>query len=195
MQSAKVILTDADGVLLDWEYAFHTWMKAKGHKPIRGFKKLYHVDIRFDLSKKEGRRLVNQFNESAAIGHLPPLRDSIKYVKKLHEEHGYVFHVITSLTKERFAIQARQKNLNNLYGKTAIERLVSLHSGADKDEVLAEYKDSGCWWIEDKPANADLGLELGLKSILVSHGHNKKYDGDAHVVKKWKEIYNLITDV
>lgn len=193
MQAGKVILTDADGVLLDWEYAFHSWMKGKGYKPIRGFKKLYHIDIRFDLKKNEGRRLVNQFNESAAIGHLPSLRDSIKYVKKLHEEHGYVFHVITSLTKERFAVRARRKNLCNLFGNTAIERLVSLESGSDKDEVLVEYKDSGCWWIEDKPANADLGLELGLKSILVEHTHNKTYDGDAIVVKKWKEIYNLVT--
>ena len=101
--------------------------------------------------------------------------------------------IFTSLTKEKFAVQARQKNLNNLFGKTAIERLVSLSSGGDKDEALAEYKDSGCWWIEDKPANADLGLGLGLKSILVNHGHNKDYDGEAVVVKKWKEIYKLIT--
>jgi FMN phosphatase YigB (HAD superfamily) len=195
MQSGKVILTDADGVLLDWEYAFHSWMKEKGYKPIRGFKKLYHISVRFDLKKNEGRKLVNQFNESAAIGHLSSLRDSIKYVRKLHEEHGYVFHVITSLTKERFAVRARRKNLYNLFGNTAIERLVSLESGGDKDEVLAEYKDSGCWWIEDKPANADLGLELGLKSILVEHTHNKAYDGNAIVVKKWKEIYNLVTAV
>jgi len=193
MQFGKVILTDADGVLLDWEYAFHNWMIEKGYKPIRGFKKLYHINVRFDLKKKEGQQLVNQFNESAAIGYLPSLRDSIKYVRKLHEEHGYVFHVITSLTKERFAVQARRKNLHSLFGINAIVRLISLQSGGDKDEALAEYKDSGCWWIEDKPANADLGLKLGLKSILVEHNHNKAYDGDAYVVKKWKEIYDLVT--
>ena len=73
------------------------------------------------------------------------------------------------------------------FGKTTIEKLVSLSSGGDKDEALAEYKDSGCWWIEDKPANADLGLTLGLNSILIEHGHNKDYKGNAIVVKKWKE--------
>ena len=66
MQSGKVILTDADGVLLDWEYAFHNWMKERGYKPIKGFKRLYHIDIRFKLNEGEGKRLVNQFNESAA---------------------------------------------------------------------------------------------------------------------------------
>ena len=28
----KVILTDCDGVLLNWEYAFHCWMDAHGFK-------------------------------------------------------------------------------------------------------------------------------------------------------------------
>ena len=27
----KIILTDADGVLLDWESAFHKWMESHGH--------------------------------------------------------------------------------------------------------------------------------------------------------------------
>ena len=27
----KLILTDADGVLLDWEYAFNIWMTEKGY--------------------------------------------------------------------------------------------------------------------------------------------------------------------
>ena len=28
----KIILTDCDGVCLDWEYGFHTWMQAHGHE-------------------------------------------------------------------------------------------------------------------------------------------------------------------
>ena len=27
MKKDRVILTDVDGVLLDWEFAFHTWME------------------------------------------------------------------------------------------------------------------------------------------------------------------------
>ena len=28
----KVILTDCDGVCLDWEFGFHTWMDTHKHK-------------------------------------------------------------------------------------------------------------------------------------------------------------------
>ena len=27
MKKDRIILTDVDGVLLDWEFAFHTWME------------------------------------------------------------------------------------------------------------------------------------------------------------------------
>ena len=28
----KIILTDCDGVCLDWEYGFHTWKQSPGHE-------------------------------------------------------------------------------------------------------------------------------------------------------------------
>jgi hypothetical protein len=132
------------------------------------------------------------FNESAAIGFLPPLRDAMYYVKRLHEEHGYVFHCITSLSLDPNAKKLREMNLNKLFGDTAFEKVVCLDTGADKDHALAPYRDTGCYWIEDKPKNADLGHDLGLRSILIEHGHNMAHDCEYPVVKNWKEIYNII---
>jgi hypothetical protein len=69
---------------------------------------------------------------------------------------------------------------------------VYLDCGADKDEALAKYKETGCYWIEDKPENAMAGQKVGLNSLLMAHGHNVNYDG-AHVrVQNWKEIYEII---
>ena len=43
--------------------------------------------------------MVKQFNESAAIGFMIPLRDAQwYYVKLLHEKHRYRFVAITSLS-------------------------------------------------------------------------------------------------
>lgn len=65
--------------------------------------------------------------------------------------------------------------------------------GADKDEALEEYRDSGCFWIEDKVENAELGVELGLETILIEHGHNEDYENEnIQKVTHWKEIYDLI---
>lgn len=189
----KLILTDADGVLLDWEWAFSIWMQTKGYRLEDDAKQTYSIHHQFkNLTKPESKRLIRTFNESAAIGFLPPLRDAVHYVKRLNEEHGYVFHVITSLSKDEDAGHLREMNLQKLFGN-AIYKVTCLDTGADKDEALAPYKDSGLFWIEDKPENADTGYRMGLSSLLVEHGHNMKHNAPYPVVKNWKEIYEIIT--
>ena len=187
----KVILTDADGVLLDWEYAFDQWMKRHGYTvKVTGD---YQMDVKYGLEREETKRLVRMFNESAWIRKLPPLRDAMHYVRKLHVEHGYVFHAITSLSNDQYAQHLRTKNLRELFGDTVFEKYVYLDTGADKDEILENYRDTGCWWIEDKPENADDGTAVGLNSILMAHDHNRVYTGKARRVHTWKEIYKIIT--
>ena len=191
----KVILTDADGVLLNWEYAFSCWMEQHGHTSVPGANLLYDIGERFGVTKETGKQLVKQFNESAAIGFLPALRDAMFYVKRLHEEHGYVFRCITSMSTDANAKKLRQMNLEKLFGKTAFEELVCLDTGAPKDDALAPYKDSGLYWIEDKLENAECGLDLGLKPILVEHGFNMNDELRPGITKvtNWKEIYEHIT--
>ena len=191
----KVILTDADGVLLNWEYAFSCWMQQHGHTEVENANWIYDIGERFGVTKETGKLLVKQFNESAAIGFLPALRDAMYYVKRLHEEHGYVFRCITSMSLDPNAYKLRKMNLEKLFGETAFEELVCLGTGAEKDEALEQYRDSGLYWIEDKLSNAQLGLDLGLKSILIEHGFNMEDDipeGMQKVVN-WKEIYEILT--
>lgn len=188
----KIILTDVDGVLLDWEWAFSVWMQERGYTLTAGHKKTYALHHHYnDLTESEAKLSIKRFNESAAIGFLPALRDSMFYVKRLYEEHGYRFRCITSLSLDENSAKLREMNLHKLFGD-AIENVICLDTGADKDEALAPYKNSGMWWIEDKPENAEVGYKLGLKSILVEHGHNMHHRPDYPVVKNWKEIYEII---
>ena len=190
----RLILVDSDGVLLDWEYAFNIWMQEHGFEEVPGSKLSYEMSERYGIPKDQVRKLIRLFNESAAIGFLPALRDAMYYVKRLHEEHGYRFHCITSLSTDPNAVRLREMNLAKLFGKTAFERVLCLPTGAHKDTALSEYRDTGCWWIEDKPENAEAGYNAGLKSLLIEHGHNMNYVHD-HIllVKNWREIYNIIT--
>jgi len=187
----KLILCDCDGVLVDWVYGFTKWMKQHGYEiQVEGE---YDIAKTFGITKAEGKRLVRHFNESAAMGWLPSLRDAVKYVRKLHEEHGYVFHCITSLSLDEHAGKLRKKNLEALFGKTVFEKVTCLDTGADKDEALEPYRDTGCYWIEDKVENAELGDALGLESILIEHGFNKDYENEnIQKVQTWKEIYEMI---
>lgn len=187
----KVILTDVDGVLFDWGYAFHQWMLRHGYEFNEGTESEYNISKRYRTSN--AKRNIRMFNESAQIRKLPPFRDAIKYVKKLHQDHGYVFHVITSLSTDAYSQHLRTKNLREMFGNSVFERYVYLDTGADKDEVLEQYRDTGAYWIEDKPENVDAGIDIGLNGILMAHDHNQDYAGDALYVNSWKEIYEKIT--
>ena len=186
----KIILTDADGVLLDWEYAFDVWMSQHGFNKIEPLK--YNIGTRYGIENEQGKRLIKIFNESAHIGFLPALRDAMFYVKRLHEEHGYVFHCITSLSKDENAQELRKMNLRKLFGQTAFEKFIFLDTGADKDQVLEEYRDLNYLWVEDKISNAVVGHQLGLNSVIMEHGHNMDYTGPIPLVKNWRDIYEIL---
>lgn len=188
----KLILVDCDGVLVDWSYAFDCWMEKRGY--VLSDTSNYDCAVRYGIPKAVVKDLISHFNESAAIGFLPPLRDAVKYVRKLHYEHGYIFHCITSLSKDPYAAKLREKNLAQLFGETVFDRIICLDCGADKDEVLIDYAGSECYWIEDKIENAMCGFEYGLDSLLIAHDHNSDNDIENYIprVQNWKEIYEQI---
>ena len=189
----KIILTDADGVLFNWEYAFSVWMEQHGFTEVDGAKLDYDMGKRYGISGNQVHKLIKIFNESAAIGFLPALRDAMYYVKRLHEEHSYSFHCITSLSLDPNAKKLRQMNLDKLFGPTAFTKLVCLDTGAHKDDALIEYKDSGLFWIEDKVENAEAGLAVGLTPILIEHGFNMNYYNE-HIplATNRKQVYDII---
>jgi hypothetical protein len=188
----NVIVTDADGCTMYWEHGFHMWMVSKGYKEtINGF---YSIEDKYGISKEEGDELAAAFNESAALKHLPPFKDAIKYIRKLHEDHGYVFHCISAIPNTGDMYNARMENIQNLFGKTAFERLTLCGSSSNKKELLKEYEGTGCFWIEDLMKNALMGLGHGMKPILMSQHYNiNDHHDDVKRVTNWKEIYELIT--
>ena len=189
----KIILTDIDGVCLDWEYAFDVYLQTHGFSKVEGGQFKYDIGKRYGIDRDQGKKLIKIFNESAAIGFLPPLRDAMYYIKRLHEEHGYVFHAITSLSRDENAQELRKMNLRKLFGSTAFEKFVFLDTGADKDEALDPYRDTGYFWIEDKIVNCEVGLERGLVPLLMEHGHNMDYENPVIPrVRNWREAYNRI---
>jgi hypothetical protein len=187
----KKILTDCDGVLLDWETPFHNWMKSKGYNKVDAAS--YHIHIMYEhLARDEAKRLVKEFNDSAWICCLPSLRDAEQGVAKLFD-HGYHFDVITSLSLDPYAKKLREQNLNNNFKVDAFDRLICLDTGADKDIALEKYTDTEYWWIEDKPENCDTGLQFGLRPILIDHPHNRWYENPkVKRVNNWEELCGVV---
>lgn len=189
-----IVLTDIDGVVLDWEEAFSAWMEHRGHKQIGDAKSHYDMHTRYGLEKSISKNLVEQFNSSAAIGFLPPLRDAQYYIKLMHEKHKVQFIAVTSLSTDPYAQKLRKRNLAKLFGDNAFKEVICLGCGDDKDEVLAELSEQYCgnYWIEDKVKNAEVGDSVGFKTLLMEHKYNMQAIGYFQTMKNWEAIYNEI---
>jgi phosphoglycolate phosphatase-like HAD superfamily hydrolase len=191
----NVILTDVDGVLLDWAAGFDNWMMAQGFQHVPGNEHAYLIDQRFiDVEYNQSKKLIREFNESKDVGNLMPLRDSIDGVRML-SSHGYRFGVITSHSDVDHACKQREENLLKHFGDV-FEFFVHLPTGSDKDEALDPYRGTNLWWVEDKAENALAGRDRGLRSLLMHHEFNADDQLDGVVrVKNWREIYNTVMSV
>lgn len=188
----KIILTDVDGVLLNWVKTFEAWMVTKGYKK--------HIDGEYDIDKtynihwEEAKKLAIEFNNSNELVSMPPFMDAVKYVKKLHEEQGYVLHCVSAVPERSLGI--RRNNLEQIFGEAVIERVECTGTSANKRPILAEYTDTGIPWLEDKFSNCKMGLDYGLDCYLMIHDYNEYYDhhDDITRVRNWKEIYEHLTN-
>lgn len=192
----NVILTDADGCLMYWEHAFMQWMLEMGYSdPISG---TYDLEGKYNISTEKATDLILLFGLSEWFSKLPPMRDAIKYVKKLHEEHGFVFHCISSIPNTDVHKAARWKNIKSLFGETAFEKLILCNKTHEKDVCLSRYAGSDCYWIEDLAVNVEYGLNHGLRPILVSQHYNTDYKNENKNIPRvtyWKEIYEYVVGI
>jgi len=187
----KLILTDVDGVLLDWENQFHAWMKSRGHDRIQS--NSYWLNEHYHgMTEDEAKRHVTEYNGSSWMLGLPPLRDARSGVARLVDQ-GYRFHAITSMGQDPYSEELRMLNLERVFGTEAFVDLTVLPLTATKEKSLQPYANSGLYWIEDKAYNARVGHELGLKSILMNHRYNQDSDRDNLVcVDNWNQICEMI---
>ncbi len=200
----RIILTDVDGVLLEWEHHFSKWMLQRTlfdergaryhpHRLLPDKQNTYEMAERFDVTKDEIRKLIREFNRSAWMGTQRPMLESQTWVKLLCAE-GWTFIPITSQTSDIPAQQLRKKRMGDLFGDHVFTNYHILGTGADKDGALSEFHDTGLYWVEDKPKNAVAGLKYGLKPILIDHPYNQDFEHpDVIRVSNWKQIHELLS--
>ena len=200
--SNRIILTDVDGVLLEWENHFTEWMLQRSYFDDRGKKvypytlldnkeNTYEMAERFGLTIPQIRKEIREFNKSAWMANQAPMPGSQTWVKLLHAE-GWTFVPITSQTSDIPAQEIRKRRLEELFGDIFYNYHI-LDTGADKDDVLAEFHGTKLYWIEDKPKNAQIGLNFGLKVLLYNHPYNQDFNHpEITRVNNWEEIHKII---
>jgi len=189
----KLIVTDVDGVLLDWENHFHDYMHSQGHERAYG-QPSYWQELHYpELSKVEARKMVYHFNTSAWIMGIPAFRDARSGVARL-VEGGYKFVAITAMGNDSYSHMARKFNLEQMFGSDVFVDVIctDMYDPNGKRAALAKYVRNGRLWIEDKPSNAELGAECGYRSVLMLHPHNEEHVSDnVEQVNSWADICEI----
>lgn len=191
----KIILTDADGVLLKWNEAFEKFMATRGFPRNPGTENDYSIAVRFKgADDVMAHELVREFNESALVAELEPFADSVTYVKKLADK-GFRFTVVTSISDAPAAAVYRTQNLKAIFGDV-FDEIICIKMGASKAATLQRWLGKGYFWIEDHMRQAEAGYEAGLRTVLISHPYNAHYKTDLFPTVSyetpWKEIYELV---
>lgn len=191
----KIILTDADGVLVNWGKAFDQFMIDRGYTQLPNTDHEYGMDVRFGVDHQTAHRLIDEFNNSEQIAHLEEFADSKKYIGKL-VELGFRFIVVTSISNSQNASKNRTQNLESIFGKI-FDEIHCIGMGESKSYILEKHwGGSDLFWIEDHPRQALSGHEAGLKTVLIDHPHNCHFQTDlfprVSYHEPWKEIYSLV---
>jgi len=191
-KQTKHILTDADGVLVDWLTGFGEYMAARGFVRKPNTDHEYVIGKRYeDLSISDGHAIVHEYNNSSAIRNMPPMPGAQENIAALAEE-GYTFTVITSLSDQPHARDNRIHNLETHFGKI-FNDVICIKTGRPKVKVLTQWKDTGLLWVEDHPNNAVDGHTLGLSPVLIAHEQNAEFNHpEIPVVSGWADIYKML---
>lgn len=192
----NVILSDCDGVLLNWEDSFEDWMSFEKGITRKSWSEFDHygfaIGKSFGIGDEQAGELIDEFNRSPWMLSLPPVRDAVKFVRKLHEEQGFALHVITSFGDDQNAIAMRMENLEQVFGYGVVQRFVPLVHNVSKEDTLRPYGGRGMIFVEDRKSNVDLAIRLGIEGVLMQHDYNIDYDGAGTRVKNWEEIYKML---
>lgn len=175
------ILTDCDGVLLDWNSAFDEYMKTEYGLDVVN-EATYCIGTRFGLTPQEGRKHILAFNASEYVDNLKPIPGAQEAVAKLVECHNARFDVISALSDDPAKRDARHKNLVRYFGDV-FDNVYCHGSTTSKAQYLQMY-DPGHIWLEDHTVNAAIGSALGMKSLVLVHDYNRDETMQLMVEKK-----------
>jgi len=193
----KIILTDCDGVLVNWNDGFDKFMLEQGYPRIPWTDHEYSIAVRHGITHQQAQKFVAEFNESSRIANLGPFADSVEYVKKLADE-GFRFIVVTSISDAPQANFYRTQNLISIFGDI-FDEIVCLEMGISKAHELQRWAGTGYFWIEDHMRQAEAGYEVGLRTILINHPYNAHYGTDlfpkVSYKSPWQEIYAMVHNV
>jgi FMN phosphatase YigB (HAD superfamily) len=172
---SKLLLTDIDGVVLDWLGSFKHYLTDRG---------IEQNDQTLDGLIEQH---VETFQQSSYyFGCLKTCKKSEMYLKKIHDLN-YKIVAITACGTSDVIKSFRQNNLYQHFGDLFDDILfVNVH---DSKQPLLQSFDSAVW-VEDNYTHYVSGVFCGHNSFLIQHPYNAHHS--ANFVQDWQDIYEKI---
>jgi len=197
------IITDVDGVLLDWFNGFERWIvDVKGIKPLHDTTpSKYALTDKYPLTSKEIVDYIAEFNSSEYFSQLKPVDGSIEFLSMLLlDKTKNIVWLSSGATegKEEECFDMRAKNLKECFGVDMPGTLLPM--SAKKDECLKKYKEEFGYdmvFIEDSLDHAKTAIKLGIKTILLGYSYNTTHYSSKllYKAKNWSEIYSAVAKI
>lgn len=194
----KIILTDVDGVLVDWLSDFEQYIKDNIDFKIDTDGVIGHLNVeqRYNLTPQKADELVCGFIRSTYIQNLPAIRNSAVVIPELHDK-GFKFLALTSISDDPEIKKNRMINLNKLYGEKIFIDCWCLPTGKNKlnelKSIKETYGDEIVIWVEDHMENAVDGYNIGFDTFIMDHSYNRSLD---HVgikrARNWNDIQRYL---
>lgn len=196
----KRILTDVDGVLLDWVSGMKSYLENEmgfvvdDEEIRRGF----FISEWLNISRDEASKIVADYHASDYFKNLNSIRNAETVLKDLGE-NGYRFVAITSALnpysteRQHIIKQNRMDNLTKLFGHIFDDvELVCIQTEC-KSDFLKKY--DATWWVEDHVENAIIGQDIGHKSLVMHSDYfefEKAHERKIPVIQCWQEASLII---
>lgn len=181
------LLTDVDGVLLDWIKSFGLYVQSRGYKLNFPTPKTWEMTEWFGGDHKTIVKLITEFNSSPAFAEIPVLEDARRVLPILAEKYRLV--AITCCSTDKKTISRRKSNLKLL--GVSFEEVHCLNFTDSKSDLLKSYDPS--IWVEDRIEGAESGFNAGHQSFLRGATYNQNHNHEGVIrVSSWDEISKLI---
>lgn len=195
------IITDIDGVLLDWNNGFDVWLKNVKH--IKGkhdcAPTTYGMQDKYNLTDKQILTLINEFNSTEDFGHLQGIRDAVDVVPNIISDEQFDWFWISCFLPVNGSNQlVRERRNRNIY--TSFNRYIPgicLELRESKINSLMTFDANNSIFVEDSLHHAQDSAECGFKTFLIDYPYNqseKPLSSKIIRVKTWAEIRDHLNE-
>lgn len=201
MNKKNIIVTDVDFVLLDWVYGLKPFLEHKG-LPSNHLEKYkgstYYPSLSelfFNDNEHENIILMNEFNNSEFIQHLPIFQsNSLPYLQSIYEKVDIYALTCFGDGKTEARKDFRWNNLKDHYGNI-FKDVICIPIRTSKAPTLRELqkKYNILHYIDDRIPHLKEATDCKIDTVL--YKRNEKHpDTDHKIVNCWSEIDSLTSN-